>query len=121
MRLLHTKRRLVHDFTNKTIPNYAILSHAWDEREITFTDIQNGGAEGSAGYKKLNMFAEIAAQHGYVWVWMDTCCIDKSSNAELSRSYNSMYKRYRRADVCFVYLKDVNQRSNDSLSLPEAR
>ena len=38
---------------------------------------------------------------------MDTICIDKRDPAELSTSINSMYKWYRNAEVCFVYLDDV--------------
>src|ERR1700730_14524253 len=37
----------------------------------------------------------------------DTCCIDKSSSAELSEAINSMYQWYKRASVCYAYLSDV--------------
>lgn len=40
--------------------------------------------------------------------WMDTCCIDKSSSAELSEAINSMFAWYQQADVCLVYLHDVD-------------
>lgn len=38
---------------------------------------------------------------------MDTCCIDKSSSAELSEAVNSMFQWYRKATVCYAYLQDV--------------
>jgi len=41
-----------------------------------------------------------------VYVWVDTCCMDKSSSAELSQAINSMYERYRWSDICYVYLSD---------------
>ncbi|KAL3423551.1 hypothetical protein PVAG01_05298 [Phlyctema vagabunda] len=34
---------------------------------------------------------------------MDSCCIDKTSSAELSESINSMFDWYRDAVVCYVY------------------
>jgi hypothetical protein len=38
---------------------------------------------------------------------VDTCCIDKSNNAELSEAINSMFNWYKRARVCYTYLADV--------------
>lgn len=43
------------------------------------------------------------------YLWMDTCCIDKSSSSELSESINSMYAWYMSAMICIVYLHDVNK------------
>lgn len=39
--------------------------------------------------------------------WIDTCCIDKRSSAELSEAINSMYRWYSRAEICYAYLADV--------------
>lgn len=36
-----------------------------------------------------------------------SCCIDKSSSAELSEAINSMFRWYRDAEVCYAYLCDV--------------
>ncbi|PQE14401.1 Vegetative incompatibility HET-E-1 protein [Rutstroemia sp. NJR-2017a BBW] len=41
------------------------------------------------------------------WCWVDTCCIDKSSSAELSEAINSMFKWYEQSLVCIAYLSDV--------------
>lgn len=45
---------------------------------------------------------------GIDYVWNDTCCIDKSSSAELSEAINSMYEFYAKSAVCFAYLDDVD-------------
>lgn len=37
----------------------------------------------------------------------DTCCIDKSSSAELSEAINPMYQWYKSAVMCYVYLSTV--------------
>jgi hypothetical protein len=42
--------------------------------------------------------------------WIDTCCIDKSSSAELQEAINSMFRWYRDAAVCYVHLSDVQKR-----------
>jgi hypothetical protein len=35
------------------------------------------------------------------------CCIDKENSTELSEAINSMFKWYKRAVKCYVYLRDV--------------
>jgi hypothetical protein len=39
--------------------------------------------------------------------WIDTCCINKTSSAELSEAINSMFGWYERAEVCYAYLSDA--------------
>ncbi|KAG4277357.1 hypothetical protein FPRO04_14147 [Fusarium proliferatum] len=60
------------------------------------------------GYHKIKRFGQKAASNGFHWVWVDTCCIDKKSSAELSEAINSMFRWYRNAQVCYVYLQDVH-------------
>lgn len=96
-------------------PPYAILSHTWGDEsdEVTFKDIESGGGRSKRGYQKL-LFCDSEAQvDGLRYFWIDTCCIDKSSQAELSRSINSMFRWYRDAARCYVYLTDVAMRSQD--------
>jgi hypothetical protein len=50
-----------------------------------------------------------AAKHSCDYVWIDTCCIDKTSSAELSEAINSMFRWYRKSKVCFAYLEDVSK------------
>jgi len=50
---------------------------------------------------------KIAELRGISYVWIDTCCIDKSSSSELSESINSMFAWYRKAPLCIAYLSDV--------------
>jgi hypothetical protein len=39
---------------------------------------------------------------------VDTCCINKSSSAELTEAINSMLRWYREAAKCYIYLSDVS-------------
>ncbi|PMD30347.1 HET-domain-containing protein [Hyaloscypha variabilis F] len=107
MRLLHTKTLKLHEFFGTSIPPYTILSHTWDEGEVSFQELQSGSGESKAGYDKIRGCCEIAASDGFEYAWVDTCCIDKTSSAELSEAINSMYSWYRTSDVCYVYLADV--------------
>ena len=116
MRLLNTETLLIEDFLDGSIPQYAILSHTWDQEEITFQDIQllNGGAQGRAeavrrkkGFSKFANSAGFAQSCGYGHIWVDTCCIDKTSSAELSEAINTMYKWYHESAVCYAFLSDV--------------
>jgi hypothetical protein len=58
------------------------------------------------------IFCEEATRHGFQYAWVDTCCIDKKSSAELGEAINSMYMWYKKATVCFVYLYDVEGRDD---------
>ena len=93
-----------------TIPPYAILSHRWlgDTEEPTFEDLTNGTGEEKLGYEKLRFCGEQARQDGVQYFWVDTCCINKESLAELSLAIKSMFGWYRNATRCYVYLSDVS-------------
>ncbi|KAI0753645.1 heterokaryon incompatibility protein-domain-containing protein [Fomes fomentarius] len=102
---------------------YAILSHVWGENDQTFQEIQKLPSKCSPGQtprdiasEKIRKACELAEKWGYKWIWIDTCCIDKSSSAELSEAINSMFRYYSLADVCFAYLEDV---LSDDRSMPE--
>ncbi|OQV09282.1 hypothetical protein CLAIMM_13417 [Cladophialophora immunda] len=76
-----------------------------------FQDIGVSGVEKRAGYEKVRKTCEIAAADGFDYVWIDTCCIDKKSSAELSEAINSMYRWYQEAALCYVYLCDFGPNS----------
>ena len=63
---------------------------------------------GVLGGGQLGRFFALAArEHGYRYIWIDSCCIDKTSSSELSEAINSMYAWYERAHVCYAYLANV--------------
>src|SRR2546421_7751149 len=107
MRLLNTTKRKLEEFETEKIPVYAILSHTWGENEVTLQDIKGGEAEKKKGYEKIRNTCSMAAADGFHYVWIDTCCIDKTSSAELSEAINSMYRWYHESGVCYAYLADV--------------
>lgn len=45
------------------------------------------------------------------YVWIDACCIDRTSSAELSEAINS-YRWYQLATVCYVQFEDVKAPSS---------
>lgn len=59
------------------------------------------------GFTKIKDTCNQAWLDGYLYVWIDTCCIDNRSSSELSEAINSMYKWYELAAVCYVYLVDL--------------
>ena len=59
--------------------------------------------------EKIRKACEIARSHGYDYIWIDSCCIDKTSSSELSEAINSMYAWYGRAAMCYAFLVDVPQ------------
>jgi hypothetical protein len=103
------------EFVGIDIPRYAILSHTWgaDGDEVTFKDLAEGTGSIKAGYNKIRFCGEQAKNDGIRYFWVDTCCIDKSSSAELSEAINSMFHWYRNAAKCYVFLTDISKHSDD--------
>ncbi|EJF59842.1 hypothetical protein DICSQDRAFT_181632 [Dichomitus squalens LYAD-421 SS1] len=56
---------------------------------------------------KIKQACSVARSHGYTLIWIDSCCIDKTSSSELSETINSMYRWYRDSHVCYAFLSDV--------------
>jgi hypothetical protein len=104
---LNTSTLSLHEFVGDNIPSYAILSHRWEGEEVTFQDLQSGRGPEMAGYSKIRGCCAQAALHGFDYAWIDSCCIDKTSSSELSEAINSMFNWYRKAQVCYAYLRDV--------------
>ena len=91
----------------KTRP-YAILSHTWGDDEVLLSDLREpDSATAKSGWEKIRGAQRQAEKDGLDYVWIDTCCIDKSSSAELGEAINSMFRWYSDAKVCYVYLADV--------------
>ncbi len=109
MRLLNAKTLKLHSFQESEAPRYAILSHTWHDEEVLFEDLQDmSRASKKAGFAKIKFCCEQALKEDIEFVWVDTCCIDKSSSAELSEAINSMYRWYQKARICYAYLRDVS-------------
>jgi hypothetical protein len=107
MRLLNVETLKMKEFLGSNIPDYAILSHTWGEEEVMLKDIQGPDAQHKKGYAKIMGCREQARMDGIEWIWIDTCCIDKTSSAELSEAINSMFEWYGNSEVCYAYLEDV--------------
>lgn len=113
MRLLHTTSLLFEEFFDNNIPPYAILSHRWEGKEVAFHEFEAAKERDGPEFSKIKNFCSFVSRQpdpigGPEWVWIDTCCIDKKSSAELSEAINSMFKWYRRSRVCFAYLSSVD-------------
>jgi len=119
------RRAKVLEFGDDEVTEYAILSHRWIQQEVDYNEIVKLAKKDEEertkirrrdGYRKIIRSCEEAKKDGYKWLWVDTCCIDKQSSAELSEAINSMYRWYENARVCYAYLHDVS-----GSSLPTAR
>ena len=78
----------------RDVPEYAILSHTWgaNGEEVTLKDILDGSGKKKTGYKKIEFCRAQAINDGLRHFWVDTCCIDKMNNTELSEAIDSMFK-----------------------------
>ena len=127
MRLLNTFDGSFYWNDSPQLTKYAILSHVWSRRpngEQSYQDlvkiqdqVQNvrisnphlpKGAVLSHLCTKIRHACNRARADGLTFIWIDTCCIDKSSSAELSEAINSMYAWYSNAAVCYALLPDLH-------------
>lgn len=85
MWLINTSTLELEHFIGHPKGQYAILSHTWGDDEVSFHDMQDlTRAKRLAGFQKIEATARLAVDMDLKHAWVDTCCIDKSSSAELS-------------------------------------
>ncbi|USP80468.1 hypothetical protein yc1106_07742 [Curvularia clavata] len=120
MRLLNAHTLKLQEFLDD-IPSYAILSHTWEEEEVLLADFQDmtRAKKKKKGFDKINKTCEQAICDGFDWCWIDTCCIDKTSSAELSEAINSMFTWYKQSAKCYAYLADVGKGEDQEQEEPE--
>ncbi|KAF2159006.1 hypothetical protein M409DRAFT_71348 [Zasmidium cellare ATCC 36951] len=109
MRLLHLMTLELREFFNEDAPPYAILSHRWGKSEVSYKEMRKRpNLKDHPGMAKIEDFCGVNQLKPVGWGWIDTCCIDKSSSAELSEAIKSMFVWYRGSDFCCVHLADVS-------------
>ncbi|KAK1707380.1 heterokaryon incompatibility protein-domain-containing protein, partial [Colletotrichum lupini] len=110
MHLINTATLELEEFFDRArTPPYAILSHTWEDGEVSFQEWDHlETRKEKKGFLKIESFCQLASQDGYTHAWVDTNCIDKRSSAELSEAINSMFAWYQEAAFCYVYLADVS-------------
>jgi ankyrin repeat protein len=133
MRLLETESLELVEVRDDAIPPYAILSHTWGDAELTLQELRwlkgrwstpsDEAAEALAkkkGFLKVKDAAALAIRNGFSYIWIDTCCIDKTSSAELSEAINSMYRWYQMSAECYAYLSDVKSAAEEDIAAQES-
>ncbi|WAO84550.1 HET domain-containing protein [Fusarium falciforme] len=121
MRLISTTTLEIEEFFDISIPEYAILSHTWGDGEVSLQDwADRKNRRFKPGFQKIMWACNQAVKDKLDYVWVDTNCIDKSSSAELSEAINSMFKWYRRSNICYVYLEDVPAMTLDQCIEPDS-
>ncbi|RYP73942.1 hypothetical protein DL769_004113 [Monosporascus sp. CRB-8-3] len=110
MRLLNVDTFTLDIFDVAHAPNYAILSHTWgkDSEEVSYDDVSAGRlARAETRPNKVSGCCKQAKKDGYKYVWIDTCCINKTDSVELQEAINSMFRWYQKAQICYAFLSDV--------------
>lgn len=106
------------EYISGKIPPYAILSHTWSrtDKEVTYSAFISGDYKKKnyyhKSYEKIRSCGKQTKADGLQHFWIDTCCIDKESSAELSEAINSMYAWYQQADICYAYLDDMHEKDD---------
>lgn len=68
MRLLHASNTTLHEFFGDRVPQYAILSHRWDNSEVTFQDLKDGKGPDMSGWEKVRGCCAQAVLDGWEYV-----------------------------------------------------
>ncbi|KAF9231605.1 heterokaryon incompatibility protein-domain-containing protein [Melanogaster broomeanus] len=98
-------------------PPYVAISHRWgaEKDEVSFQDmlqlVTQPSAKNKPGFAKILGCVMQAKKHSLNYIWIDTCCIDKTNNTELQEAINSMWSWYQDCDRCFVYMNDLPEES----------
>ncbi|KAI0556211.1 heterokaryon incompatibility protein-domain-containing protein [Xylaria curta] len=124
MRLLRAADLHFEVFEGGNVPRYAILSHRWEKDEVSYQEIFEATKSGEIplyhpvqkkpGFQKIIHFSQRALTKGFEYIWVDTCCINKESSAELQEAINSMFLWYQNSGACFAYLSDVSTILDDA-------
>lgn len=105
------------EYVGNDCPSYAILSHCWGspQDEVSYAELlsPSPAVRAKSGYRKIWSCMLKAEEDGFTYIWVDTCCINKDSSAELSEGINSMFSWYQNATVCYAYLEDVRSSYED--------
>lgn len=65
------KLRYFHSETD--VGDYVVLSHTWEDEEVTYQDIESSSVTGKKGYSKIRNTCRLAAENGLKYAWVDTC------------------------------------------------
>lgn len=114
MRLINSRTFELRSLPPHEIPDYVILSHRWESEEITYGNIlqnpisdEDSPTRQLGGFSKVKGTCKLASEDGYSWVWIDSCCIDKESSADVDKAINSMWAYYAKSNICYVYMADI--------------
>ncbi|KAH9220183.1 hypothetical protein DL95DRAFT_481211 [Leptodontidium sp. 2 PMI_412] len=123
LRLIHTSTLRLESFLVGRIPEYAILSHTWtDGHEISYEEMDSINSSPSHpatnkfGYSKIMKSCAVSRALGLDYVWVDTCCIKKSSSAELSEAINSMFQWYQNAESVSLTSRICHQPATSTIA-----
>ena len=109
MPLLLTQKLVLYNFVDFEVPTHRILSHQWRNDEVDYnTMLHRRGDLESHGYRKISGAYQLARLIGFSRIWIDTCCINKQSSAELIEATNSIFNYYSQARLCIVHLTDMS-------------
>ncbi len=76
MRLLRSLELSFFEFEGELDSPYWIQSHVWykNGQEVTYEEMKSGTGKVKYGYDKIVQCGKFAAEKGYKYFWIDTCC-----------------------------------------------
>ena len=120
MWLINCRTLTLEETTSHKEAKYAILSHTWEKgEEVSYSEFCDQAVKTKRGWQKIEKVCQLALDDGCDFAWVDTCCIDKTSSAELTEAINSMFPWYYGSEICYTYLADYH--ASDLARLSKSR
>ncbi|KAM7220135.1 hypothetical protein V8F06_004463 [Rhypophila decipiens] len=118
MRLVNVESLRLELFYGDPTEPYAVLSHTWgkEDEELSFQNMHRLEEQDTARRAKLDGTCAQARKDGFKYVWIDTCCIDKTNAVELSEAITSMFRWYKKSRMCYTLLSDIGEGQTDRIS-----
>lgn len=80
MRLINARTFALEEFLEDKVPPYAILSHTWEDEEVSFRDMQDlETARLKKGFRKIEYTCVQALKVAFRYAWVDTCEVVRDS------------------------------------------
>lgn len=125
MRLLNVETFKLESFVSSDEVKYAILSHNWDNEEITSEDMTTSDEETvrqKLGWSKVLNACQIVLRRRLRYIWIDTCCTIQTHHrrqcptkrvAYAAESGGRMYIgfQYKSSSISFYLLTFLSENS----------
>jgi hypothetical protein len=83
MKLVNTQTLKAIEFSDESLPPYAVVSQTWNPNNVWLTNYSYLSETIAKAERRTSQLSNLAKRQGHDWIWLDTCCRSSSANEEL--------------------------------------